>query len=189
MLELMLILQFILTSFLYQNCFLAIPLLFLEGDDSFHSDTIGFLAQMLFTLDGTLPCIIMLELLLILNFILTSFLYQNDFLTVPLLLRASDNLFRSDAAWVFGPQVVYAAGMLPCIIMLELLLILKFILTSFLYQNAFLVVPLLLHASDNSFRSDAIWFLAQMLFMLDGTLPCIIMLQLLLILKFILMSF
>jgi hypothetical protein len=106
-----------------------------------------------------------------------------------LLLRASDNLFRSDAAWVFGPQVVYAAGMLPCIIMLELLLILKFILTSFLYQNAFLVVPLLLHASDNSFRSDAIWFLAQMLFMLDGTLPCIIMLQLLLILKFILMSF
>jgi hypothetical protein len=50
-------------------------------------------------------------------------------------------------------------------------------LTSFLYQNAFLAVPLLLHASDNSFRSDAIWFLAQMLFMLDGTLPCIIMLD------------
>jgi hypothetical protein len=33
---------------------------------------------------------------------------------------------------------------------------------SFLYQNAFLVIPLLLRASDNSFRSDAVFF-AQML--------------------------
>jgi hypothetical protein len=66
------------------------------------------LAQMLFMLDGILPCIIMLELLLILKFILKSFLYQNDFLAVPLLLRSSDNLFRSDAVWVFCPHVVHA---------------------------------------------------------------------------------
>jgi hypothetical protein len=108
---------------------------------------------------------------------------------VPLLLRASDDSFPSDAVWFLAQMLFMLDLTLPCIIILELLLILKFILTSFLYQNAFLVVPLLLHASDNSFRSDAIWFLAQMLFMLDGTLPCIIMLQLLLILKFILMSF
>jgi hypothetical protein len=189
MLELLLILNFILASFLYQNAFLVVPLLLRASNNLFCSDAIWFLAQMLFTLDGTLPCIIMLELLLILKFILKSFLYQNDFLTVPLLLCASDNLFRSDAIWVFCPQVVYAAGTLPCIIMLELLLILNFILTSFLYQNAFLMIPLLLRASDNSFPSDAVWFLAQMLFILDGMLPCIIMLELLLILKFILKSF
>jgi hypothetical protein len=41
----MLILQFILTSFLYQNCFLAIPLLFLESNDSFCSDAVWFLAH------------------------------------------------------------------------------------------------------------------------------------------------
>ena len=138
---------------------------------------------------GTLPCIILLELLLILKFILTSFLYQNAFLVIPLLLRASDNSFRSDAIWFLAQMLFMLDGTLPCIIMLELLSILKFILTSFLYQNAFLVIPLLLRASDNSFRSDAVWFLAQMLFMLDGTLPCIIILELLLILKFILTSF
>jgi hypothetical protein len=65
----------------------------------------GFFAHMLFMLDGMLPCIIMLELLLILKFILKSFLYQNDFIVVPLLLRATDNSFCSDAIWVFFPQV------------------------------------------------------------------------------------
>ena len=52
--------------------------------------------------------IIMLELMLILQFILTSFLYQNSFLAIPLLLRASNNSFRSDAVWFFGPNVVHA---------------------------------------------------------------------------------
>jgi hypothetical protein len=99
----MLILQFILTSFRYQNCFLAIPLLFLEGNDSLCSDAVCFLAQMLFMLDGTLPCIIMLELLSILNFILTSFLYQNAFIVIPLLLRARDNSYRSATVWL-SPQ-------------------------------------------------------------------------------------
>jgi hypothetical protein len=169
----MLILQFILTSFLYQNCFLAIPLLFLEGNDSFCSDTVWFLAQMLFTLDSTLPCIIMLELLLILNFIFTSFLYQNAFLVVPLLLSlcASNNLFCSDAIWFLAQMLFTLDGMLPCIFMLELLLIIKLILKSFLYQNDFLMVPLLLRASDNLFRSDAVWVFAHKLFMLRVRCP------------------
>jgi hypothetical protein len=127
--------------------------------------------------------------LLILKFILKSFLYQNDFIVVHLLLCASNNSFRSDAVWVFFPRVVDAAGMLPCIIMLELLSILNFMLTSFLYQNSFLVIPLLLRVSYNSFRSDAVCFLAQMLFMLDIMLRCIIMLELLSIVNFILTSF
>ncbi len=97
-----------LTSFLYQNAFLAVPLLLHASNNSFRSDAVWFLAQMLFMLDGTLPCIIMLELLLILKFILKSFLYQNDFLPVPLLLRGSNNSFRSDAIWVFCPHVVHA---------------------------------------------------------------------------------
>jgi hypothetical protein len=63
---------------------------------------------------------------------------------------------------VFGTNVVYAYDTSPRIILLELLSIPKFILMSFLYQNAFLVIPLLLRASDNSFRSDAFFF-AQML--------------------------
>jgi hypothetical protein len=106
---------------------------------------------MLFMLDGTLPCIIMLQLLSILKFILTSthshHLYiKNAFSAVPLLLRASDNSFRSDAVWFLAQMLFMLDGTLPRIIMLYI-------------KNAFSVVPLLLRASDNSFRSDAIWFL------------------------------
>jgi hypothetical protein len=97
------------------------------------------------------------------NYILTSFLYQNAFLVIPLLLRASDNSFCSDAVWILAQMFAYDTS--PHIILLELLLIPKLILTPFLYQNAFLATPLLLRVSNNSFRSDS-FFLALMLFML-----------------------
>jgi hypothetical protein len=94
-----------LTSFLYQNAFLAVPLLLHASNNSFRSDAVWFLAQMLFMLDGTLPCIIMLELLSILNFILTSFLYQNAFIVIRLLLHVRDNSFRSATVWLFDPKL------------------------------------------------------------------------------------
>jgi hypothetical protein len=46
---------------------------------------------MLFMLDGTLPCIIMLQLLLILKFILMSFWYQYTFLLINYLFCAGKN--------------------------------------------------------------------------------------------------
>ncbi len=135
-----------------------VPLLLRASNNSFHSDAVCFWPECcLFLLDGTLPCMIMLQLLLILKFTLTSFLYQNAFLAIPLLLRASNDSFCSDAICFLAQMLFMLDGILPCIIMLELLLILKFILKSFLYQNDFLAVPLLLRSSDNLFRSDAVW--------------------------------
>jgi hypothetical protein len=72
------------------------------SDNLFCSDAVCFLAQMLFMLDSTLPCIIILELLSILKFILMSFWYQNTFLVVPFLFCAGENSFRSATIWLFA---------------------------------------------------------------------------------------
>jgi len=111
--------------------------------------------------------IIMLELISILQFILTSFQFLSS---DTLAAFRGRKLVSFWCRLVFGINVVHAYVTSPCIILLELMSILQFILTSFLYQNSFLAKPLLFSSGDNPFRSDAVWFLAQMLFML--TLRC-----------------
>jgi hypothetical protein len=63
----------------------------------------------------------------------------------------------------FSPKRCSCCRYVTLIIMLELMLILQFILTSFLYWNPYLAIPLLLRASNNSFCSDAIFFARMLL--------------------------
>jgi hypothetical protein len=160
----------ILTSVLYFNAFLLIPLSFCAGKNFMLSwYHLVFLPKVLHAAGSYVTLIIMLELMSILQFILTSFLYWNSFLVIPLLFFAAKTGFVL-MPFGFWHKRYDAYVTLLCIILLELLLILKFILTSLLYQNSFWAKPLLFSLGDNSFCSDAIWFLAQMLFML--TLCC-----------------
>jgi hypothetical protein len=141
----------------------VIPLLLHASDNSFCSDAVCFLAQMLFMLDGTLPCIIMLELLSILKFILSSSLYQKCLFSSTFVVACS---FCSDAVCFLAQMLFMLDRTLPCIIILELLSILKFILMSFWYQNTFLVVPFLFCAGKNSFCSATVWLFAHKFFVM-----------------------